>query len=163
MFVTLTEEQLSSANQVAQKRNQVHRRAGRADGKVLADSLEIDKMGAAAELAVSLSLGFPWDGRLFSNDQWLIWRDTGHDTGPLEVRSTKHPNGRLILHPKDHDKSPFVLVRLHRFPVFDIVGWCFGEDGKQKPYWHDVGYGRPCFFVPNQELRPIDKLLELFR
>jgi len=162
MDVTPTAAQIQSAFDVALRRNEVNRGARRADGKVLSDSLKIDRQGALGELAVSLALPFPWDGKIFTNEQWLRWRQSGHDLGPLEVRATKHPTGRLIIHPRDPDDSPFVLVRLHRYPTLEIVGWCYGHEGKDRSYWKDVGYGRPCFYVPNQKLKPVEELIRLF-
>lgn len=163
MLVTLTEEQLKLAKEVAGKRNQVHRHVGRADGKVLSNSLEIDFQGALGELSVSLAFQIPWDGQFFSNRDWLLWRQAGHDTGPLEVRSTKHPNGKLILHQKDHDDSPFVLALTWQSPVIKIAGWCWGREGKDLKYWRDVGYGRPCFYVPTAKLHSIDELRSLLK
>jgi hypothetical protein len=150
--------ELHKARSVGQRRNKENRSVDRTDGKVLEDSLEIDVLGAEAELAVSRFLNIPWDGRFFRDAQWLKWRKGGHDVGPIEVRATLHKTGRLIVHPKDDDDAPFILVRASRRPIFDIVGWQWGGECKKEEYWQDVGYGRPCFYLPNNKLRPVKEL-----
>ena len=158
--VTLTEEDERLADDAAQKRNQSQRQAGRKDGKVVEDSIGIDRQGARAELAISKAFDIPWDGKFFDIERWFNWRNEGHDVSGLEVRSTHHPRGALILHPKDKDYSPFLLVLTHKRPTYVIAGWCYGYEGKQQKWWRDVGYGRPCFYAPQQYLRDIEELKE---
>lgn len=160
MKVRLNPEDLVLADSIADKRNAENRRVGRKDGKVLKDSAGIDKQGARSELAVSKALNLKWDGAFLSDELWQVWRSTGHDVQNLEIRSTHHKTGRLILHPKDPDDSPFILVLSHNDPEFELVGWYFGKDGKKKEWWYDVGYGRPCFFVPRDKMLSMESLLQ---
>jgi hypothetical protein len=125
---------------------------------VVEDSLGIDVQGAHAELAVAKGLGLKWDGQFFNLDEWFDWRTDGHDVSGLEVRSTHHPDGCLILHPKDKDDSPFILVLTHKAPDYLLSGWAFGHEGKKEKYWRDVGYGRPCYFLQQSKLRGMDTL-----
>lgn len=159
MKIELTNYEMDQAADVGRSRNAINRDAGQADGCVM-ESLDIDIQGAQAELAVAKAFKMEWTGRLYTYQDWQDWRKNGHDVGPIEVRSTRHENGRLILHPSDNNKSPFVLIRSHKSPEFDIVGWQWGVVGKSDHYWHDVGYGRPCFYVPNAKLRPIQELID---
>ena len=64
-----------------------------------------------------------------------------------------------IVHPKDDDNSPFVLVRCQERPIYNIVGWQWGREAKKEEYWHDVGYGRPCYYLPNGKLKKPMELL----
>ena len=159
MIVKLTKDELDYAKNIGLSRNSINRGAGQSDGCVM-DSKKIDILGAQAEYAASKALGLPWDGALFEHDSWQIWRSKGHDIGPLEIRSTTHPRGRLILHDSDKDLSPYVLVRQLSDSEFKLVGWTFARSGKNKDYWHDVGYGRPCYYVPNNKLRPMKELID---
>lgn len=152
--VKLTEEEINLAYEIAQKRNQSQRKSNRRDGNVLADSLEIDKQGAAAEMAVAKALGRAWDGKFFEIGEWYKWREVGNDVSGLEIRSTKHKNGRLILHPRDKDYAPFILVVQNK-DDFELVGWLYAFEGKKQEYWKDVGYGRPCYYAPQEILRDI--------
>lgn len=159
MKVILNPSEIILAESVAAKRNAENRKVGRRDGKVLKNSIDIDVQGAKSELAVSKALGLKWDGAFLSDELWKIWRNVGHDVQHLEVRSTRHQNGRLILHPDDVDESPFILVLAHADPIFELAGWYLGKDGKKDEWWADVGYGRPCYFVPRNKMNTIDSLL----
>lgn len=156
--VKLTKNDLKLAESVARSRNKSQRDGDRADGKVMEDSLGIDIQGAEAELAVAKALNLPWDGSFLELDKWFDWRDVGHDVSGLEVRSTHHKNGSLILHPKDKDESPFILVLTHEKPIFILIGWSFGKNGKDPQYWRDVGYGRPCYYLPQNKLFDMNNL-----
>lgn len=158
-WVSLSPTEIAQAMEVASRRNQMQRAAGRPDGKVIEDSLDIDVQGACAELAVAKALGLPWDGKFFDDAEWLVWRTSGHDVSGLEVRSTRYRSGRLILHRDDSDDLPFVLVRACDNALFEIVGWYWGRDGKKEQWWEDVGRNRPCFYVPNDLLRPMNDLI----
>jgi len=159
MNVVLTTEDYLFAKEIACKRNNTQREGKRNDGKVLPDSLGIDIQGALAEYAFSKAAGFDWDGRLFNLEEWELWRKFGHDVNGIEIRSTKHKNGCLIVHPKDKDNAPFVLVVCDSNTSFSIKGWAFGYEAKDSKYWKDVGYGRPCYYYPQKNLKPIEDLL----
>jgi hypothetical protein len=66
-------------------------------------------------------------------------------------------DGRLILHDHDKDDQPYVLV-VGTAPRFELVGWCFGRDGKRPEYVHDPQGGRPAYFVPRAALSSMDAL-----
>lgn len=156
--ITLSRDDLKLAAKVSRLRDSENRHVGRPDGKVVANGLMANMEGAVGELAVSKALSLPWDGKFFKDNEWLTWRNVGHDVSGLEIRSTSHKLGRLIAHPKDKGDSPFILVRLHEKPNILIAGWAFGRDIKKAEFWQDVGYGRPCFYLPNDKLRPITEL-----
>jgi len=158
MKVHLTPNDLKLARSVALKRNRSQRDGDRTDGKVMEDSLGIDIQGAEAELAVAKGLKLPWDGAFLNLDKWFDWRTEGHDVSGLEVRSTHHKNGSLILHPKDKDEAPFILVITDEKPTYKLVGWNFGRAGKVQSNWRDVGYGRPCYYLKQNELKPMSAL-----
>jgi hypothetical protein len=78
---------------------------------------------------------------------------------PVEVRSTSHEGGCLLLHPKDKDDNIFVLLT-GVAPNFKIRGWLYAKDGKNENYWMDIVGRRPAYFVPQEALKPIEELLE---
>jgi len=160
--ITLTPEQERKGVQVGQKRHKAQRRTGRADWKVRKDAngLKLDEEGACAELAVSIGFGLPWDGSFIPMSKWDLWRKNGHDVSGLEIRSTKHPSGRLILHKNSKDTLPFILVLTHNRPTYQLVGWCYAKEGKKEAFWQDVGHGRPCFYVPQEDLQPMSGLFQ---
>ena len=158
MIVKLTSNDLKLARDVGTKRHRSH--DGHPDGKVLSDGLAIHIKGAEAELATAKGFNLPWDGKFFDLEKWEDWRENGHDVCGLEVRSTPHKNGCLLIHDSDKDNSPYVLVLTHERPKFILAGWCFGREGKCQELWRDVGYGRPCYFIPQDMLRSIAELKE---
>lgn len=108
--------------------------------------------GAAAEIAVAKAF----------NRYWTDTPDPDYtgDVGPYHVRSTKHEEGGLLLHPDDPDDGVFVLV-VGEIPVFRLAGWILGREGKRERFWlagGPGGSGRPCFKVPQRELFPIEEL-----
>lgn len=154
--VILTDEELEIAADVARLRNGSQRQSDRHDGKVMASSMAADLMGAEGELAVSKALGIPWDGKWLPVSIWDSWKIDGHDVGGLEVRTTNYQTGRLILQKRDKDYSPYLLVISSR-PSFRLAGWVLGHEGKQDRYWA-THVPRPCFMVPQNELKLIDTL-----
>ena len=108
--------------------------------------------GCLAEMAVASYLGIFWDANL-----GMLHKS---DVGYLEVRSTTHPTGRLILHPADKEDSAFILVRGVN-GSYTLAGWCWGKTAKQEKYWLEINNnGRPAYFYPNGELNPIDTIFD---
>lgn len=107
-----------------------------------------DIESSGAEMAVAKALGLYWTA--------ARGIDAAGDVSGLEVRSTKYPTGRLIVHKADKDDAPFVLVR-GVFPTYEIVGWITGRDAKAEAYWF-AGDGRPAYFVPEEDLADLDEL-----
>ncbi|HLG28179.1 MAG TPA: hypothetical protein VI423_10375 [Paenisporosarcina sp.] len=102
----------------------------------------------------------PWSGSWLPISTWDKWKHKGNDVGKLEIRSTDRPDGRLILHPTDKDLSPYLLVLSTAHPEYQLVGWIYGEEGKDPKYWRD-NVPRPCFMVPQEQLRSIDSLVNI--
>jgi hypothetical protein len=116
------------------------------------DRWGIDIEGACGEMAVAKYLGLYWSG--------AIGNFYAADVGRLQVRTTGHPNGRLILHEEDRDDHVFILAT-GRAPQFTIEGWLQGVLGKSEKWWIDSG--RPAFFVPREALFAIDTLIDEVR
>ena len=162
MLTTLDEKDILLATEVANMRNKSQREAKRKDGLVKGSSLGRDMQGTLAELAVSRALNLPWDGKWLPIAIWDSWKLEGNDVGKLEIRSTDRSDGRLILHPSDKDFSPYVLVTSDAHPSYKLVGWVYGIDGKNEKYWRD-NVPRPCYMVPQTNLKSIDSLLEILK
>lgn len=160
VLISLSHEDISMAHGIAAKRNSSQRSANRGDGVVMKSSISADLIGAEGELAVSKALSLPWDGKWLPIDVWDTWKVNGNDVANLEVRSTKYATGRLILHDRDKDFSPFILVISSKKPVFRLAGWCYGFEGKKNDYWRD-DVPRPCYMVPQSQLRPMNELSEI--
>ena len=113
---------------------------------------DTNMMGCLAEYAVAKFLGCNW------SDQPENMRipDVG---GIIEVRSTPHVEGVLRIHEGDKDGAPYVLALTHDLPYVQLVGWCFGSEGKQKEFYGDKwGNNRPAYWVPQDRLGDMAQL-----
>lgn len=157
MLISLNSEEIDQARQVAELRNQSQRQAGRADGRVMASSIQADLMGAEGELAVAKALNLPWDGKFLPISTWLEWKHEGNDVGNLEVRTTNYETGKLILHDSDKNFSPYLLVISSKRPEYRLAGWIFGHEGKKSHFWA-TQVPRPCYMIRQELLRSMEDL-----
>ena len=151
MRIALTPSELVTAAQVGARRHAANLLANRPDAhRAPADwSLHIE--GSCAELAAARATGRYWLGSVDFRE-----RQAGDLAGGIEVRATDRADGCLILHERDADDRPFVLVT-GRAPVFDVRGWIRAADGKRPEWWRE-GIRSPAFMVPQSALRPLDTL-----
>lgn len=98
--------------------------------------------GAMSEYALAKYLNVHWEGVGFPD---------ADDVGNEDVRVTTHENGCLILHDRDKDDKKYWLL-IGQNGEYEIKGYIFGRDGKQKKYWKEKVPGRPCYFVPQCDL-----------
>jgi DNA polymerase I-like protein with 3'-5' exonuclease and polymerase domains len=161
LVVTLTPEQKRAAAREGLKRHASQRNVGRGDWKSKPgdNGKKLDVQGAVAELAVSLGLGLPWDGAFKPISEWDTWRREGHDVSGLEVKSTIRQDGCLILHKHSNPDQPAVLALLEGEGRVVLAGWCFVRDGQSSQFWRD-NVPRPCYMVPQSNLRPICELFQ---
>jgi hypothetical protein len=116
---------------------------------------EVHILGCMAEMAVAKYLNLFWAAAV--GDYEAL--DVG---GLVQVRSRmgggEGPKVDLILHPKDGDDHPFVLV-YSKPPEFRLAGWIMGSEGKRTDLWGDpAGTGRHAFFVPPGMLKDMASL-----
>jgi hypothetical protein len=106
--------------------------------------------GAMAELAVAKYLGLEWAPEIGNISE--------SDVSGIEVRSTHHQNGRLIIHKEDDSYSAFVLA-IGMNGEYRLAGWCYAFDAKRPEFWQDpTGKGRPAYFVPQNRLVAMSNL-----
>lgn len=150
---------------VAERRNAEQRAAGQVDGLVAThskSSLDADVEGALGEYAVAQAMGLEWDGAFLEHRDWQRWRTEGHDVSGVEVRTTTHSNGRLIVQPHNPDDSPYVLVVLTRDHTrADLRGWLWGHEVKHHANWQ-AHWPKPTFAAAQSDLRPVNLLQQLW-
>lgn len=116
----------------------------------LPQALTAGMIGACGELAYAKWSGTYWNGNVGDR--------TAKDVDGVQIRTTLNRNEDLILHPRDADEDPFVLVSVYR-NEFRLMGWIYGGEGKIEEYWQDKYQNdRPAFFVPRSILRPVGSL-----
>jgi hypothetical protein len=158
LVVHLSDFERGKCCEIGQRRHMMHVMQGREDPKVdpLMPGVVMHGLGCIGEYAVAKTFGLRWDGQFFDEATWQWWRRNGHDVSGLEVRNTTHTTGRLTVHEPERDKPNafYVLVRSHRKPFYEIVGWYLGAYAQARPDWWEApgGHGRPAFYVPNSVL-----------
>jgi hypothetical protein len=75
----------------------------------------------------------------------------------IEVRSTQHQNGSLIIRDNDDPSRKYVLVVVQPMIGFDIKGWVYGYEAKTDE-WFKSDDGRPAWWYRGK-LRQISDLL----
>jgi len=123
------------------------------------DPILIHAIGASAEFVVARVTGKKWHAfadKIKREDGSSI-PDVGED---IQVRSTSHPAGRLLVHRTDRDDETFVLARTF-WPRVEVIGWLWGYEAKEERYWQQPNPRQsPAFFAPNSVLRSIYSLLD---
>lgn len=104
--------------------------------------------GALAELAVCKYRGAYWTGAS---------KIGMSDASGLEVRTTTHEFGALRIRHEDREDDIFVLV-ITAPPTFTLKGWLTGGAGKQPRYWTSKTAGRYAFWVPQDDLNPMESI-----
>jgi hypothetical protein len=155
-LIILSNEDIELARETGAKRRNYDKARKIADrwGFAGKDGLKNDFQGCLGELAVARWLNVEWVG--FSR----AFKSLKYDAGQTQVRTTDHPNGRLLIHPTDPDDQPFILVKTNNLPEVNLVGWILGKNAKRKEWWMELQKGRPCYVVPNSELKEMENLRE---
>lgn len=118
------------------------------------DTWGSDIESAAAELAVARWLGLYWTP--WARRPAQVVADVGDR---VQVRRRGPRGHHLLLHDRDPDEHVYVQVA-GTIPTFTLVGWCVGRDAKDAEFWGDpYSTGRPCFWVPEDRLEPVESLL----
>jgi hypothetical protein len=109
--------------------------------------------GAAGEVAAAKACNLFWGGSVNT------FKGAG-DVGIFEVRTRSRHDYELLVRPDDDDKRVFVLVT-GRAPKFVVRGWMRAGDAKRDKWKHSHGGRPPAYFVPHDQLRPLEDLLVL--
>ena len=107
-----------------------------------------DVDGAAAELAVAKYLNVYWRPGVNTYK--------APDVGVLQVRSTMHPTGHLIVRPNDADTDTFIFV-VCAPPRYLLVGAYLGAEAKVDEFFHTSHDEADCWWVPQARLRDLPR------
>ena len=80
------------------------------------------------------------------------------DVGTLtEIRSTKRPDGCLIVRDRDDNQKNYVLATVTRYEV-TLHGWLNGNIAKQSKYQRNPHNHGASYFIPQDQLQPLTTL-----
>ena len=102
--------------------------------------------GALGEMAAVKALGTFWPASVNA-------AKSEPDLPPdIQVRTRPKSHHDLIIRPDDPDHHRYILVT-GSGPVFSVIGWIKGADGKRDRWFRDRGdYGAPCYWIPQHSL-----------
>jgi hypothetical protein len=152
-----TDEERQAAIQEGHRRQRVNEEKGlrgRNKGAWRGDkALEIHLLGAAGEMAVASYLGLK--EHLFKETE--AKRGSEDLPGNIDVKTRSKSRYDLIVQKNEDPRKKYVLVTVERQKTL-IHGWCYGKDAMKDEYWADYAGGRPAYFVPQSQLRPMEEL-----
>jgi len=109
-----------------------------------------DIEGALAEMALAKHFGLFWSG---------IEKINAGDVGEYEVKHSSHNKARLLV-PLNNDRLDnwfWLVTGLHG--SYTIHGCMLGRDAMQERYVDEPVPKRPCYCVPQSDLKPTPEVL----
>lgn len=128
MKIELTASEMAIANVVAAMRTTCNRAAGIVERKIGShSSYQMDVDGFAAELAFCKAMNLHPD--LSVANQTLTHDCVARNGKTIDVKTTRHVGGRLLVTPnkKDSQTEVYALV-VGTPPAFDVIGYAYKEE-----------------------------------
>ena len=118
-------------------------------------AINIDRIGAAAEMAYCKFMKFYWEPRIDNFKE----ADVGEVIQIRGAASRERGNISLIVRKDDNPQHYYVLVEVELDSDLDekrcwVRGWIYGEDAMRNEWWGNKGKGKPCWWVPQEALIP---------
>ena len=115
-------------------------------------ALDIHLLGAAGEMAVASYLGMKHE--LYKE----VEAKRGSDDLPgIDIKTRSKHSYDLIVQKQENPDKKFVLVTIENQKTL-LHGWCYGRQAMDMRYWADPARGRPAFFMPKENLHPMETL-----
>ena len=154
-FVFTPEERQAAMEEGMRRQavNEVKRLRGRNGGASFGSrALDIHLLGAAGEMAVASYLGMKHE--LYKE----VEAKRGSDDLPgIDIKTRSKHSYDLIVQKQENPDKKFVLVTIENQQTL-LHGWCYGRQAMDARYWADPARGRPAFFMPKENLHPMETL-----
>ena len=133
--------------------NEAKRLRGRNGGASFGSkALDIHLLGAAGEMAVASYLDMKHE--LYKE----VEAKRGSDDLPgIDIKTRSKHSYDLIVQKQENPDKKFVLVTIENQQTL-LHGWCYGRQAMDVRYWADPARGRPAFFMPKENLHPMETL-----
>lgn len=157
---TFTDEERQAAMEEGERRQRVNEEKGlrgRNNGPRFGrKALDVHLLGAAGEMAVASFLGLKHE----------LYKETeakrgSYDLPGIDVKTRSKHGYDLIVQSKEDPSKIYVLVTIEKGTTL-IHGWCRGEEAMKPEHWADYAGGRPAYFVPQSQLRPMEEIANAF-
>ena len=154
-FVFTPEERQAAMEEGMRRQavNEAKRLRGRNGGASFGSkALDIHLLGAAGEMAVASYLGMKHE--LYKE----VEAKRGSDDLPgIDIKTRSKHSYDLIVQKQENPGKKFVLVTIENQQTL-LHGWCYGRQAMDVRYWADPARGRPAFFMPKENLHPMETL-----
>ena len=154
-FVFTPEERQAAMEEGMRRQavNEAKRLRGRNGGASFGSkALDIHLLGAAGEMAVASYLGMKHE--LYKE----VEAKRGSDDLPgIDIKTRSKHSYDLIVQKQENPDKKFVLVTIENQQTL-LHGWCYGRQAMDVRYWADPARGRPAFFMPKENLHPMETL-----
>jgi len=162
-WITLSPKDIAVADEVGTRRrqaaiirNRTQKNNRTDDAKTL---LQTDIEGARCEKAGQLCFApVEWHSQLVDDPRGLPDLDDF-----IDVKGTSYPAGRLIVQRDNNKDWAYLLVRSHKHPVYEIVGWMWGHQAQLEEHIMELEPGRPAHCIGGKILNPLSELYEELR
>jgi hypothetical protein len=153
-MITLTASEFMTAGFIGfrrqverlRKRRTPNGRNGHSTDPVFDQSIE----GAVAESIVAEMLNLNWPAKIGKDTKG----DIGNGLVEVRCRSPRTSGNEIGIHTDELTNTPYVGVLYHGFFDFEVTGWVYGIEGRERGVWND---SRHCFYVP-RPYRDIESL-----
>ena len=115
-------------------------------------ALDIHLLGAAGEMAVASYLGMKHE--LYKE---VEAKRGSYDLPGIDIKTRSKHSYDLIVQKQENPDKKFVLVTIQNQQTL-LHGWCYGRQAMDVRYWADPARGRPAFFMPKENLHPMETL-----
>ena len=154
-FVFTPEERQAAMEEGMRRQavNEAKRLRGRNGGASFGSkALDIHLLGAAGEMAVASYLDMKHE--LYKE----VEAKRGSDDLPgIDIKTRSKHSYDLIVQKQENPDKKFVLVTIENQQTL-LHGWCYGRQAMDVRYWADPARGRPAFFMPKENLHPMETL-----
>lgn len=117
-------------------------------------AIQMHVLGCIGEIAVAKHLSL--EDSLFTNESPV--RGSADLSGRLEVKTRSKHGYDLLIQFSDDPSKTFVLVTYEGGSIAKIVGYIDGYSAMRKEWIREFVRGRPCYAVPQNQLKKIDTL-----
>jgi len=149
IVITLTQEEEAYATDIAQRKDHIQNAIGAKNKMTTSGHVS----NCRAQLALAKLLGITWDTNIGNQDE------KGGVVSGCRVRPVKKSDFDLLVRRDDEDEMNMVLCTTEKPQEYRFVGYIKASEAKK----HPIGYflPLPAHVVPQKNLTPIEKLLEI--
>ena len=115
-------------------------------------ALDIHLLGAAGEMAVASYLGMKHE--LYKE---VEAKRGSYDLPGIDIKTRSKHQYDLIVQKDELPEKKYVMVTIEHKTTL-LHGWIYGGEAMKEKFWADPARGRTAYFVPKENLHPMETL-----